>query len=113
MYVTDQEKGNVSPMMKEKAMSAAGDFDKLAENIYKETSILNAKTLNEKLQQSTSDVINYIRSDNAIILYNDILKTYQLQVQGKLNEIQATINKYLTGYLRKCKRLRSKRCRRL
>ena len=41
MYVTDQEKGNVSPMMKENAMSTAGDFDKLAEKVYKETAILN------------------------------------------------------------------------
>ena len=99
MYVTDQEKVNVSPMMKEQAMSAAGDFDKLAEKIYKETSILNAKTVNEKLQLSTGDVINYIRSDNAITLYSDILRTYQSQVQGKLNEIQANINKLQRTYM--------------
>jgi len=86
-------------MMKEKAMSAAGDFDKLAENIYRETSILNAKALTTKLQQSTSDVISYIRSDNAIKLFNDILKTYQSQIQGKLNEIQANINKLQRTYM--------------
>jgi len=99
MYVADQEKGNVSPMMKEKAMSAGGDFDMLAEKVYKETSILNAKALNDKLQQPTSDVINYIRSDNAIKLYNDILGTYQSQIQGKLNEIQARINKLQRTYM--------------
>jgi hypothetical protein len=99
MYVTDQEKASVSPMMKEKAMSEAGDFDKLAEKVYKETTILNAKALNDKLQQSTSDVINYIRSDNAIKLYNDILKTYQSQIQGKLNEIQSNINKLQRTYM--------------
>jgi len=99
MYVTDQEKGNTSPMMKEKAMSVAGDFDKLAEKVYKETTILNAKALNDKLQQSTGDVINYISSDNAIKLYNDILRTYQSQVQGKLNEIQARINKLQRIYM--------------
>src|SRR6188472_1791091 len=37
MYVMDQEKGNVSPMMKEKTTSTAGDLDKLAERVYKET----------------------------------------------------------------------------
>jgi hypothetical protein len=99
MYVTDQEKGNVSPMMKEKAISTAGDFDKLAESVYKETNILNAKTLNDKLQQPTGDVINYIRSDNAIKLYNDILKTYQSQIQGRLNEIQTRINKLQRTYM--------------
>jgi Peptidase S46 len=99
MYVADQEKASVSPMMKEKAMAAAGDFDKLAEKVYTESTILNAKALNAKLQQSTSDVINYIRSDNAIKLYNDILRTYQTQIQGKLNEIQANINKLQRTYM--------------
>ena len=100
MYVTDQEKGNVSPIMKEKAMSAAGDFDKIAEVVYKETTILNAKSLNDKLQQPTNEVINYIRSDNGVKLYNDILRTYQTQIQGKLNEIQARINKLQRTYMR-------------
>src|SRR5258705_1040492 len=100
MYVTDQEKGNVSPIMKEKAMSAAGDFDKIAEVVYKETTILNAKSLNDKLQQPTNKAITYIRSDNGVKLYNDILRTYQTQIQGKLNEIQARINKLQRTYMR-------------
>lgn len=99
MYVMDQEKQNVSPQMKEKAMMEAGDFDKAAEKIYKETSILNAKTVTDKLQQSTAEVINYIRSDNAVKLYNDILRTYQNQVQGRLNEIQSRINKLQRTYM--------------
>ena len=99
MYVTDQEKVNVSPMMKEKATAGAGDFDKLAEKVYSETSILNAKALIAQLQKSTNDVLNYIRSDNAVKLYNDVLKTYQAQIQGKLNEIQATINKLQRTYM--------------
>jgi len=99
MYVTDQQKESISPMMNERSRSADGDFDKLAEKVYKETSILNAKNLVAKLQQSTNDVINYIRSDKGTELYNDILKTYQQQVQGKLNEIQTNINKLQRTYM--------------
>ena len=99
MYVTDQEKGNVSPMMKEKAMSVAGDFDKLAERVYKETAILNGNSLQAKLQMPTNDVLNYIRSEEGVKLYNDILRTYQTQIQGKLNEIQARINKLQRTYM--------------
>ncbi len=99
MYVMDQEKGNVSPMMKEKAVSTAGDFDKLAEMVYKETAILNGNSLKAKLQMPTNDVLNYIRSEEGIKLYNDILKTYQTQVQGKLNEIQTRINKLQRTYM--------------
>ena len=99
MYVTDQEKANVSPMMKEKSMAAAGDFEKLTEKVYTETTILNSKALNDKLQLPTNEVINYIRSDNGVKLYNDVLKTYQVQIQGKLNEIQAKINKLQRTYM--------------
>lgn len=99
MYVMDQEKENVSPMMKEKSLATTEDYQRLAENLYNETSILNAKAVNDKLQQSTTEVLNYIRSDNAIKLFNDVLKTYQLQVQGKLNEIQTRINKLQRTYM--------------
>ena len=97
MYVTDQEAQNVSPMMKEKSMSL--DFDKLAEKIYQETFLLNAKLVNDKLQLSTAETINFIRSDNAVKLYNDILKTYQTNVQGRLNEIQTRVNKLQRAYM--------------
>ena len=97
MYVTDQEAQNVSPMMKEKSMSL--DFDKLAEKIYQETFLLNAKLVNDKLQLSTAEAINFIRSDNAVKLYNDILKTYQTNVQGRLNEIQTRVNKLQRAYM--------------
>jgi len=99
MYVMDQEKGNVSPMMKEKTTSTAGDFDKLAERVYKETAILNGNSLKAKLQMPTNDVLNYIRSEEGVKLYNDILRTYQTQVQGKLNEIQTRINKLQRTYM--------------
>ena len=99
MYVTDQQKENVSSMMTERLSAEGDDYDKLAEKIYNETGILNAKAVNDKLQQSTSDVINYIRNDNAVKLYNDILRTYQTQVQGKLNEIQTRINKLQRTYM--------------
>ena len=99
MYVMDQEKGNVSPMIKEKITSAAGDFDKLADRVYKETAILNGNSLKAKLQMPTNDVLNYIRSEGGVKLYNDILRTYQTQVQGKLNEIQTRINKLQRTYM--------------
>ncbi len=99
MYVMDQQKENVSSMMADRLSSEGEEYDKLAEKIYKETGILNAKAVNDKLQQSTSDVINYIRGDNAVKLYNDILRTYQTQVQGKLNEIQTRINKLQRTYM--------------
>jgi hypothetical protein len=99
MYVENQPKENVSPLMKERSLTTIEDFERLAEKVYSETSILTGKAINEKLQQSTNEVLNFIRSDNAVKLFNDILKTYQSQVQGKLNEIQTRINKLQRTYM--------------
>jgi len=99
MYRMDQPKENVSPMMADKVSSVGEDYDKLAEMVYKQTSILNSKALNDRLQQSTGDILNYIRSDNAVNLYNDVLRTYQTRVQGRLNEIQTRINKLQRTYM--------------
>ena len=97
MYVNDQQAENVSPMIKEKITN--GDFDKLAERVYSETFLLNQKSVDDKLKLSTSEAINFIRNDNAIKLYNDILRTYQNNIQGKLNEIQTRINKLQRTYM--------------
>jgi hypothetical protein len=97
MYVSNQEAQYISPMMKERSMSA--DFDKLAEKVYQETYILSQKSVNDKLNLSASEAINFIRGDNAIKLYNDVLKTYQNNVQGRLNEIQTRINKQQRAYM--------------
>ena len=97
MYVTDQEAQNVSPMMKERSMS--GDYEKLAEKVYQETFLLNAKAVNDKLKLSTAEAINFIRTDNAVKLYNDVLRTFQNNVQGKLNEVQNRINKLQRTYM--------------
>jgi uncharacterized protein (DUF4415 family) len=99
MYVMNQEKENVSPEIKQRAMIHAGDFQKMAEKVYNETDILNSVNTTGRLEQPATDVVNYLKSNSAIRLYNDILKTYQVQVQGKLNEIQSRINKLLRTYM--------------
>lgn len=97
MYVNDQQAENVSPMVKER--STNGNFDKMADNVYSETFLLNQRSVDDKLKLSTSEAINFIRNDIAIKLYNDILRTYQSNVQGRLNEIQTRLNKLQRIYM--------------
>ena len=99
MYTMDQEKQNISSIIKEGAMMAGGDFQKLSEKIYGETTILDSSDIGSKLKQPAADMILFIKNNSAIKLYNDILKTYQQQVQGKLNDIQSRINKLQRSYM--------------
>lgn len=99
MYIQDQEKENVSSKIKEKALMNGGDFKKMAEAVYGETDILNAGITLGRMEQPAKDVVNYIKNNPAVILYSDMLKTYQTQVQGKLNEIQSRINRLQRSYM--------------
>ena len=99
MYTMDQEKQNISSIIKEGAMMAGGDFQKLSEKIYGETTILDSSDIGSRLKQPAADMILFIKNNSAIKLYNGILKTYQQQVQGKLNDIQSRINKLQRSYM--------------
>jgi len=99
MYVRDQEKENISLQIKERTKESGGDFKKLAEDVYGETELLNATVIINRLTKSPSEVVNYIKNNKEVKLYNDILKTYQTQVQVKLNEIQNRINKLQRSYM--------------
>lgn len=99
MYVMDQAKENISPLMKNMAMQSAGDFKKMAEKIYGETEILIAGKTIGLLQKPTEEVLGYIKKNAAVNLYISILETYQAQVQKKENEIQNRINKLQRIYM--------------
>lgn len=99
MYVRDQEKENVSSLLKENMIHHAADFHKLEEGIYGETEILNAEKVSFWLDLPAKEAVSFIRNDRAVQLYNNILKTYQVQVQGKLNEIQGRINRLQRSYM--------------
>lgn len=100
MYVEHQEKQTVSPMLKEQLMMHAGDYGKLAEKIYGETEMLDEAKTNAKLKQPAAEVVNFLKNHPTIKLYNDLLKTYQVQVQQTLNEIQSNINKLQRTYMK-------------
>lgn len=99
MYVMDQAKGNIAEEMKKMALHFAGDFKKMADQVYSETDLLNKEKIMKLLKQSPEEVISKINNDKAIDLYSDILKTYQVQVQGRLNEIQNRINRLQRTYM--------------
>ena len=99
MYTMDQEKQNVSSVVKEAVMINAGDFHKAAEKVYGETAILDSANMKTRLQQPATELLAFIRNNSAVKMYNDILKTYQTRVQGKLNEIQNRINKLQRTYM--------------
>ena len=99
MYVKDQEKKIISPLLKERLNSEEGSFSSLAEKTYTEKEINDAATTTARLEKPASEVVSYLKKNASILLYNDLLKTYQTEVQGKLNEIQGRINQLQRKYM--------------
>ena len=99
MYVKDQEKKFISPLLKERLISEEGSFSKLAEKTYIEKEIHDAATTTARLEKPASEAVSYLKKNASILLYNDLLKTYQTEVQGKLNEIQGRINQLQRKYM--------------
>ena len=99
MYVKNQEKKNISVAMQDWLGKNDNDFSKLASRIYVETDIDSAAIVLSRLEQPTQDVISYLKTETVVNLYNDILRTYQGAIQGKLTDIQNNINQLQRRYM--------------
>lgn len=98
MYVKDQKDNYISPLLKELLAASANSFQTLAKRIFDEKAD-DGNEIKTLLNKPASEVISDLKNLQSIKLYNDLLKTYQLQVQLKLNDIQARINKLNRSYM--------------
>ncbi|NOT50872.1 MAG: S46 family peptidase [Chitinophagaceae bacterium] len=98
MYIKDQEARYVSPLLKE-FLNDAEDFNKLAVKIFDATNLDDAGATMKWLDKPAAEAVVDIKKQLVVQLQQDLLKTYQAQVQGKLNEIQSSINKLQRTYM--------------
>jgi uncharacterized protein (DUF4415 family) len=99
MYVKDQEDKNVSPLLKEWLTGSGNNFQQLSEKVFDETKFFSAASTAKTLDKPSAELITDLKNQPLIKLYSDLLKTYQVQVQGKLNEIQSRINKLQRSFM--------------
>jgi len=102
MYVKNQDTRNVSPYLQKQLEQTGGDFTKLSPKIYDGFPYADPKKLEEitsLLNRPAAEVTADLKNRPAMQLYNDLVKTYQSQVQEKLNVIQGTINRLQRTYM--------------
>ena len=78
---------------------SGNNFQQLSEKIFDETKFFSATSTAKTLEKPSAELIADLKNQPLIKLYNDLLKTYQVQVQGKLNEIQSRINKLQRSFM--------------
>lgn len=98
LYLDDQEEPFVSPTLKNMAGSPA-DIVSAAQKVYTELTADPEKHIGGILSKSPADAVELMRKTTAVSLYNDLLKTYQSQAQGRLNDIQSKINRLQRLYM--------------
>ena len=98
MYVKDQEANYISPLLNEWLTASGNSFPTLAKRIFAEKPG-DGNEIKMLLNKPASEAISELKNLQSIKLYNDLLKTYQSQVQLKLNDTQARINKLNRSYM--------------
>jgi hypothetical protein len=94
MYMKDQEDKCISMKLKEMLRHEGGNsLANLAVIIYGANMFSGKSFVMDLLKKPAEEVMQTLRQADAALLYSDLLKTYQTEVQGKLNEIQSRINK--------------------
>jgi hypothetical protein len=100
MYMKDQEDKYISQYLKELVrLQGANSITNLAAVIYGADMLTSKKKVMELLSKPSGEFSEIIKISDPARLYNDMLVTYQTEVQAKLNQIQARINKLNRTYM--------------
>ncbi|HEY6063314.1 MAG TPA: S46 family peptidase [Chitinophagaceae bacterium] len=100
MYLKDQEDKFISMKLKELVRQEGGNsMANLAIIIFGADKLSNPSYVMDLLNKPATELIQTLKTTDAAVLYSDMLKTYQAEVQGKLNEIQSRVNKLQRFYM--------------
>jgi hypothetical protein len=99
MYVKNQEDKYKSPLLKQWLSDAGGSYAKLTDKAFTDKEFYNSDATKKLLEKPAADVVSFLKNNALMKLYNDILSTYQVQAQGKVNDVQAWINKMQRTYM--------------
>lgn len=100
MYMKDQEDRYISMKLKEMLRHEGGNsLGNLAIIIYGADKFSNKTFIMDLLKKPASELIQTVKTADPVVLYSDMLKTYQAEAQMKLNEIQSRINKLQRSYM--------------
>jgi hypothetical protein len=99
MYVKDQPAANVSPVLQQLLSANSNSMSAVAANIYSKSAFTSAAKFGALLDSVTIKGVTTITSDPALVLFNDMVKTYGENIRPKLNELQASINQLQRRYM--------------
>lgn len=82
----------VSATLRSMLLDAGSDYSKLADKLYGPGTLSDSAAVLALIAEPSATVLNTLRDNAMIFLYNDMLATFQLKVAPNLNSIQNQIN---------------------
>ncbi len=82
----------VSATLRSMLLDAGSDYSKLAGKLYGPGTLSDSAAVLALIAEPSATVLNTLRDNAMIFLYNDMLATFQLKVAPNLNSIQNQIN---------------------
>lgn len=99
MHIKDQAEKYHSPLMKELLNASGGSYQKLTDKVFSEREFFVEEATKQLLQKPAAEVAAFAKNSQTLRLFVDMGRTYQVQTQTKLNEVQARINKLQRTYM--------------
>ena len=98
IYTKRQDKNFVAPQLLHELETTDGSYAAFTNRVYSQQNLYNRDSLNALFAKPAEEAIAQIGKFDAINLFKSLQVTYQQNVQQKLNEYQAQINKFQRLY---------------
>ncbi|MBX2962970.1 MAG: S46 family peptidase [Cyclobacteriaceae bacterium] len=99
LYVNDQQEKFQSALLRDKLKANQGDFALLAKVLFAETDLDDQQKTLSLLDKPTKEVVDIIRQNATVLLFKDMQRVYQNEVQRTLSPIQDRINALQRTYM--------------
>ncbi len=99
MYVKDQQKEYVSPVLLQWLDASDDSYSSLAGKLYSQSGLFTKASLDEIFSKPPAEAVVSINAFDALKVFRDMQSTYQKSVQVSLNKLQDSINKLQRTYM--------------
>jgi hypothetical protein len=99
LYLNDIPAQRCSPLMNDWFKRNQNQLELATKNLYESSMMSRPDAIFDLFNKKPADIILALRLDTALIMYQDIIQTYQKQVGDIIQPIQANINKLQRQYL--------------
>jgi hypothetical protein len=99
-YIKDQQQGNVSPLLQDLLRQNNNDYNKLAEQVYRESRLTSLQSVELLLNMNAQQFSETVQNDVGTKILLDMRRTYTTAISPRLSELQPKLNQLQRQYMK-------------